>query len=49
MHRIADFHVREIIGSRKIVVEGADHVVNMRQPERFEELVLDFLASSAPS
>ena len=42
MHLIADFLVREIIGSRKVVVEGADHVVNMRQPERFEELVLDF-------
>lgn len=49
MHRIADFLVREIIGSRKVVVEGADHVVNVRQPERFEELVLDFLAASAPS
>ena len=49
MHRIADFLVREIIGSRKVVIEGADHVVNVRQPERFEELVLDFLAASAPS
>jgi hypothetical protein len=49
MHRIADFLVREIIGARKVVVEGADQVVNLRQPERFEELVLDFLAASAPS
>jgi 3-oxoadipate enol-lactonase len=49
MRRLAEFLVREIIGSRKVVVEGADHVVNMRQPERFEELVLDFLAASAPS
>jgi 3-oxoadipate enol-lactonase len=48
MHRIADLLVREIIGSRKVVVEGADHVVNMRQPERFEELVLDFLSSHLP-
>ena len=48
MHRIADFLVREIIGSRKAVVEGADHVVNMRQPERFEELVLPFLGDAAP-
>jgi 3-oxoadipate enol-lactonase len=48
MHRVADFLVREIIGSRKVVVEGADHVVNMRQPERFEELVLPFLAQAAP-
>lgn len=48
MRRIADFLAREIMGSRKVVVEGADHVVNMRQPERFEELVLPFLADAAP-
>ena len=48
MKRLADFLVREVIGSRKVVVEGADHVVNMRQPERFEELVLPFLADSPP-
>jgi pimeloyl-ACP methyl ester carboxylesterase len=47
-HRIADLLAREIMGSRKVVVEGADHVVNLRQPERFEELVLPFLAESAP-
>jgi 3-oxoadipate enol-lactonase len=48
MRRIADYLAREIMGSRKVVVEGADHVVNMRQPERFEELVLPFLADAAP-
>jgi pimeloyl-ACP methyl ester carboxylesterase len=48
IHRICDFLAREIMGSRKVVVEGADHVVNLRQPERFEELVLPFLAESAP-
>jgi pimeloyl-ACP methyl ester carboxylesterase len=48
MHRISDFLAREIMGARKVVVEGADHVVNMRQPERFEELVLPFLADAAP-
>jgi 3-oxoadipate enol-lactonase len=48
MRRLADFLVREIPGSRKVIVEGADHVVNMRQPERFEELVLPFLAEAAP-
>jgi 3-oxoadipate enol-lactonase len=47
MHRIADLLAREIMGSRKVVVEGADHVVNLRQPERFEELVLPFLAEAA--
>jgi 3-oxoadipate enol-lactonase len=48
MKRLADFLVREVIGSRKVVVEGADHVVNMRQPELFEELILGFLAEAAP-
>jgi len=48
MKRLANFLVREVIGSRKVVVEDSDHVVNMRQPERFEELVLPFLAEAAP-
>ena len=48
MKRVSDFLAREIMGSRKIVVGGADHVVNLRQPERFEELVLGFLADAAP-
>jgi pimeloyl-ACP methyl ester carboxylesterase len=47
-HRIADLLAREIIGARKVVVEGADHVINLRQPERFDELVLPFLADAAP-
>lgn len=47
-HRIADLLAREIIGAHMVVVEGADHVVNMRQPERFDELVLPFLAEAAP-
>lgn len=48
MRRLSDFLGVEIMGSRKVVVEDADHVVNMRQPERFEELVLPFLADAAP-
>jgi pimeloyl-ACP methyl ester carboxylesterase len=31
--------------SRTVVLEGADHVVNMRQPEEFNRLVLEFLGS----
>ena len=49
MRRVCDFLAVEIMGSRKVVVEGADHVVNMRQPDRFEELMLDFLGGTAPS
>ncbi|HYF12318.1 MAG TPA: alpha/beta hydrolase, partial [Actinomycetota bacterium] len=47
-HRIADLLAREIIGAHRLVVEGADHVVNLRQPDRFDELVLPFLADAAP-
>ena len=48
MRRVSDFLAVEIMGSRKVVVAGADHVVNLRQPDRFEELVLPFLAEAAP-
>jgi pimeloyl-ACP methyl ester carboxylesterase len=48
MHRIADLLARGIIGAHKVVVDGADHVINLRQPERFEELVLPFLTDAAP-
>jgi 3-oxoadipate enol-lactonase len=48
MRRIAELLARGIMGSRRIVVEGADHVINMRQPERFEELILGFLDEFAP-
>jgi pimeloyl-ACP methyl ester carboxylesterase len=48
MARVADLLAWGIMGSRKVVVEGADHVVNMRQPERFSELVFPFLAEAAP-
>jgi 3-oxoadipate enol-lactonase len=48
MPRLAELLARGIMGSRKVVVEGADHVVNLRQPERFEELVLELLADAAP-
>jgi 3-oxoadipate enol-lactonase len=47
-HRIADLLAREVVGARMEVVPGADHVVNLRQPERFEELVLPFLAEATP-
>jgi pimeloyl-ACP methyl ester carboxylesterase len=47
-HRIADLLARGIIGAHAVVVPGADHVVNLRQPERFDELVLPFLADAAP-
>lgn len=35
----------QLPASRAVVVEGADHVVNMRQPKEFNRLVLAFLGS----
>jgi pimeloyl-ACP methyl ester carboxylesterase len=42
-----DAIVANVPGARKEVVEGADHVVNMRQPDAFNRLVLDFLDGEA--
>jgi pimeloyl-ACP methyl ester carboxylesterase len=47
-HRIADLLAREIIGAHAIVVEDADHVINLRRPERFDDLVVPFLADAVP-
>jgi 3-oxoadipate enol-lactonase len=41
---IADQLAREIPGARKIVFEKVAHMVNMEQPARFNQVVLDFLA-----
>ncbi len=40
---IADRLTTEISGSRKVVFDDAAHMLNMEQPERFNELVLQFL------
>ena len=38
-----------ILDARLVVIEGADHVVNLRQPERFDGVVLAFLADVRPT
>jgi pimeloyl-ACP methyl ester carboxylesterase len=48
MRRIADLIAKEALDTRKVVIEDADHVVNLRQPQRFDETVLDFLSGCAP-
>ncbi len=30
-------------GARRVIVEGAGHMVNMERPEEFNDLVLEFL------
>jgi pimeloyl-ACP methyl ester carboxylesterase len=42
--RESDLIARGVLDARLITIEGADHVVNLRQPEAFEAAVLPFLA-----
>jgi pimeloyl-ACP methyl ester carboxylesterase len=42
-----DAIVSGVAGATKVVIEGADHVVNMRQPEEFDRVVLGFLDRTA--
>lgn len=45
MHSIADILTERIPGARKVVIENADHVVSLRQPEEFNRQVLEFLGA----
>jgi pimeloyl-ACP methyl ester carboxylesterase len=38
-----DYMASKIPNARKVVIEGAAHAVNLYQPEKFNEAVLDFL------
>ncbi len=42
---MAEYMGQHIPGARKVVIPGVAHMVNMEQPERFNELVLEFLDS----
>ncbi len=44
VHAIADLIARSIPGAQKRVVADADQLVNVGKPEKFNRLVLDFLA-----
>jgi 3-oxoadipate enol-lactonase len=48
MRRTADLLAAGIPDARLAFIEGADHVVNVRQPERFDEVVLRFLDEVRP-
>jgi len=47
MQLIANDLHSKIPGSKKVVVHGADHIVNMSRPEEFNRAVLGFLSSTA--
>jgi pimeloyl-ACP methyl ester carboxylesterase len=40
---MAEYMAQHIPGARKVVFPGAAHMVNMERPERFNEVVLEFL------
>ena len=46
--RISDIIAASIPGARARLIEGADHVVNLRQPAAFDDAVLPFLAEVRP-
>ena len=35
----------QVPGSRKVVIPGAAHMVNMEKPDQFNRTVLEFLAA----
>ena len=43
-HHIADILEVRIPGAKKVVMPGVGHMSNMEDPERFNEIVLEFLA-----
>jgi len=47
IHHIADELADRIPGASKRVIAEADHLVNVRKPEKFNRLVLDFLSFRA--
>ena len=46
MLRIAELLATSIPGARSAVLGGADHVLNMRRPEEFNRLTLEFLSET---
>ena len=49
MQKVADALAGGVPGSRKVVVPGAGHIVNLERPSEFDRAVLGFLAERAGS
>jgi len=47
MRRVGDLIARGVPEARKVTIAGADHVVNLRQPQRFNDEVVRFLLDVA--
>ena len=48
IEEVADLLATQIPGARKVLIERADHVVNLRQPEAFDAAVVPFLTEARP-
>ena len=48
MRRIGSTIAAGVEGAREVILEDADHVANLRQPEAFDAAVLPFLAEHRP-
>jgi 3-oxoadipate enol-lactonase len=48
IEEVADVLATRIPGARKVLIEQADHVVNLRQPEAFDAAVVPFLIEARP-
>jgi pimeloyl-ACP methyl ester carboxylesterase len=46
--RVSEIIARGVLDARLVTIEDADHVVNLRQPEAFERVVLAFLHETDP-
>jgi pimeloyl-ACP methyl ester carboxylesterase len=44
VHRMSDLLAERVPGAQKRVIAGADQPVNVRRPDKFNKLVLDFLS-----
>lgn len=49
MQKVADQLAAEVKGSRKVVIAGAGHIVNLERPAEFDRAVLGFLADRTPA
>jgi pimeloyl-ACP methyl ester carboxylesterase len=43
MRRTGDLIARSVLDAQRVVIEGADHVVNLRRPLEFDGALLAFL------
>ena len=48
IHSIVDLVADGVPGAKKVVIEGAAHMVNMEQPQAFDDAVVEFLSSITP-